>query len=114
MFGIKELGLETFVTLSVIVLFCSFLIWLLLTYRVFKVLEMKFPKVFDALGRPTLLSFNPVTSNLTFVKFLFKQEWRYCKDQEVQWLSRILLGIMVFFLAGFLTIFLAFSLNNAK
>lgn len=106
--------MDTFITLSVIVLFCAFLIWLLLSYRVFKVLETRFPKKYDAMGRPSLLNFNPLTSNLTFVKFLFSQEWQGCKDPELKWLSRILLSIMVLFLAGFLTVFLAFSLNNAN
>jgi hypothetical protein len=104
--------MQTFVTLSVIVLFCSFLIWLLLSYRVFKVLEMRFPKKYESMGRPSLFSFNPLTSNLTFVKFLFNQEWRYCKDKELKWLSQILLIIMVLFLAGFLTVFLAFGMRN--
>lgn len=104
--------MDTFVTLSVIVLFCAFLIWLLLSYRVFKVLETRFPKKYAAMGKPNLFNFNPFTSNLTFVKFLFNQEWQACKDPELKWLSRILLSIMVLFLAGFLTVFLVFSVQN--
>lgn len=106
--------MQTFVTLSVIVLFCSFLIWLLLSHRVFKVLETRFPKKYESMGRPSLLNFNPLTSNLTFVKFLFNQEWRSSKDKELKWLSQILLIIMVLFLAGFLTVFLAFGLRNNR
>lgn len=104
--------METFVTLSVIVLFCAFLIWVLLSHRVFKVLEVRFPKKYESMGRPNIFSFNPLTSNLTFVKFLFNQEWQSCKDPELKWLSRVLLIIMVLFLAGFLTVFLAFGLSH--
>ena len=95
------------------VLFCSILVWFFLCNRFFKILETRHPKKYESMGKPGLIAKNTMSSNLTFLKFLFKREWRDLDDAGLAALGEFMLVFFVIYMVGFLTLFLSVPLGYA-
>jgi len=96
------------------VLFCSIFVWFFLCYKLFKILEIRHPEKYENMGRPSLIMNNSLASNITFMKFLFKQEWRALNDTGLAALCTTMLIFFGFYLVGFLALFLAIPLGYAS
>ncbi len=95
------------------VLFCSVLVWFFLCYRLFKILETRHPEKYEAMGKPSLIMNNNLSSNITFMKFLFKREWRELEDSALSTLGKSMLIFSFMYIAGFLALFISVSLGYA-
>lgn len=95
------------------VLFCAVFVWLFLCHRLFKMLETKHPDKYASMGKPSLIMNNPLSSNMTFMKFLFKREWRDLDDTSVAALGRSMLVFFVIYTIGFVTMFVSVPLGYA-
>lgn len=89
------------------VLFCSVFVWFFMCYRIFKILETRHPEKYESMGKPSLIMNNSISSNLMFMKFLFKREWRTLNDFGLNNLGRSMLVFFGVYLAGFLVLFLS-------
>ena len=96
------------------ILFCSVLVWFFLCHRLFKILETMHPEKYESMGKPSLIMNNTVSSNITFMKFLFKREWSELEDSGVATLGKSMLVFLVIYMIGFLTLFLSIALGYVK
>ena len=94
-------------------LFCSVLVWIFLCNRLFKILETRHPEKYESMGKPGLIANNTMSSNFTFMKFLFKREWRDLDDAGLAVLGKFMLVFFVIYMVGFLTLFLSVPLGYA-
>jgi len=93
------------------VLFFSVFVWFFLCYRLFKILETRHPEKYESMGKPSLIMNNSLSSNITFMKFLFKREWRELGDSVLAKLGKAMLVFFVIYLVGFLTMFISVPLS---
>jgi len=93
------------------VLFFSVFVWFFLCYRLFKILETRHPEKYESMGKPSLIINNSLSSNITFMKFLFKREWRELGDSVLAKLGKAMLVFFVIYLVGFLTMFISVPLS---
>lgn len=56
------------------ILFSSLFVWFFLCHRLFERLENRHPEKYESMGKPSLFINNSLSSNITFLKFLFKRE----------------------------------------
>ncbi len=70
-------------------------------------LEARYPEKYESMGKPTLIKNNTMSTNITFIKFLLRREWRDLNDAELTKLSRFMLVFWIIYLVGFLTLFSA-------
>ena len=96
------------------VLFCSVFVWFFLCYRLFKILETRHPERYETMGKPSLIMNNSLSSNITFMKFLFKREWQELDDSGLEVLGKFMLFFFVIYTVGFLTLFLLIPLGYAS
>lgn len=96
-----------------VILFCSVLLWFFLCYRLFKILEVRHPEKYESMGKPSLIMNNSLSTNITFMKFLFKKEWRDLKDQSLASLSKFMLVFFVIYTVVFLILFMSITLSFA-
>jgi hypothetical protein len=96
------------------VLFCSVLVWFFLCNRLFKILETRHPEKYESMGKPSLIANNSLSSNLTFMKFIFKREWRNLDDSGLSDLGKFMLVFFVIYMLGFLALFFSVSLGYAQ
>jgi hypothetical protein len=94
-------------------LFCSVFVWFFLCYRLFKILETRHPEKYESMGKPSLIMNNSFSSNITFMKFLFKREWRGLDDSGLTILGKSMLVFFAIYMVGFLIIFFAVPLGYA-
>lgn len=83
------------------VLFCSVFVWFFLCYRLFKILETRHPEKYESMGKPSLIMNNSLSSNITFMKFLFKREWRELSDSGLATLGKFMLVFLAIYTFGF-------------
>lgn len=95
------------------VLFCSVFVWFFLCYRLFKILETRHPEKYESMGKPSLIMNNSLSSNIKFMKFLFKREWRELDDSGLEKLGISMLVFFVIYMVGFLTLFVSVPLGYA-
>ena len=76
------------------ILFCSVFVWFYLCNRMFKILRKRHPEKYGAMGKPSLIMNNSLSSNISFMKFLFKREWRQLDDESLDSLGK---GMLIFF-----------------
>lgn len=95
------------------VLFCSVFVWFFLCFRLFKILETRHPEKYESMGKPSLIMNNSLSSNITFMKFLFKLEWRELEDSGLAALGKSMLIFFALYLIGFLTLFISVPLGYA-
>lgn len=88
-----------------VVLFFSVFVWFFLCHRLFAMLEARHPEKYESMGRPTLIKNNTLSTNITFMKFLLRREWRDLNDVGLTKLSRFMLVFWIIYLVGFLTLF---------
>ncbi len=93
------------------ILFCSVFVWFFLCHRLFKILETRHPEKYESMGKPSLIMNNSLSTNITFMKFLFKREWRDIDDQGLTSLSKSMLAFFAVYLVGFLALFLLMPLG---
>ena len=86
--------------------FCSVFVWFFLCYRLFKILETRHPEKYESMGKPSLIMNNSLSGNITFMKFLFKREWRYLDDTGLATLGKSMLVFFAIHTVGFLVLFL--------
>lgn len=87
-----------------IVLLCSIIVWFFLCNRLFKILETRHPEKYESMGKPGLIVNNTPSATLTFMKFLFKREWRDLNDPGLAALGKFMLVFFLIYLIGFLTL----------
>ncbi len=95
------------------ILFCSVFVWFFLCYRLFKILETRHPEKYESMGKPSLIMNNSLSSNITFMKFLFKREWRDLDDSGLATLSKSMLVFFAIYTVGFLALFFSVPLGYA-
>ena len=93
------------------ILFCSVFAWFFMSYRLFKILETRHPEKYEAMGKPSLIMNNTMHSNFTFMRFLFKREWKGLKDKDLESLSKTMLVFFGVYTVGFLAFFVAVLLS---
>lgn len=96
------------------VLFCSVFVWFFLCYRLFKILETRHPERYESMGKPSLIMNNSLSSNITFMKFLFKREWRELNDAALTTLGRFMLVFFTIYTVGFFALFISVPLGYAS
>lgn len=96
------------------ILFCSVFVWFFLCYRLFKILETRHPEKYESMGKPSLIMNNSISSNITFMKFLFKREWKELDDTGLELLGRSMLVFIAVYLVGFLALLFAVPLGLAS
>jgi hypothetical protein len=96
------------------VLFISVFVWFFLCNKMFKKLALKHPEKYEAMGKPSLIMNNSLSNNISFMKFLFKREWRDLNDQSVASLGKIMSVFIALYLALFLVIFISVPLGLAQ
>lgn len=96
------------------ILFCSVFVWFFLCYRLFKILETRYPEKYQSMGKPSLIMNNSLSSNITFIKFLFKREWRELDDAGLAILGNFMLVFFAVYFVGFLTLFFFVPLGYAQ
>jgi len=95
------------------VLFCSVFVWFFLCYRLFKILETRHPEKYVSMGKPSLIMNNSLSSNFTFMKFLFKREWRELNDSGLATLGKFMLVFFAIYTVGFFVLFFSGPLGYA-
>jgi ABC-type phosphate transport system permease subunit len=65
------------------------------------------------MGKPSLIMNNSLSSNITFMKFLFKREWRDLDDSGLATLSKSMLVFFATYIVGFLALFFSVPLGYA-
>ncbi|WP_432454693.1 hypothetical protein ACRRS0_04260 [Agarivorans sp. QJM3NY_29] len=95
------------------VLFCSVFVWFFLCYRLFKILETRHPEKYESMGKPSLIMNNSLSSNITFMKFIFKREWRELNDSGLATLGKFMLVFFAIYIVGFLTLLFSVPLGYA-
>lgn len=95
------------------VLFCSVFLWFFLCYRLFKILETRHPEKYESMDRPSLIMNNSLSSNITFMKFLFKREWRELNDSRLAMLGKSMLVFFAIYTVGFFALFFSVPLGYA-
>jgi hypothetical protein len=73
----------------------------------FGILRTRHPEKYEAMGRPTLIMNNSISNNLSFMRFLFRREWRALNDHRLAALGN---SMLVFFVA-YTVVFIAVSLG---
>ena len=96
------------------ILFCSVLVWFVLCIRLFKILETRHPEKYESMGKPSLIMNNSLSSNMTFMKFLFKREWRELEDSGLAMLCKSMLVFFALYTLGFLILFFSVMLGYAS
>ncbi len=84
------------------VLFCSVIVWFFLCSRAFKILETRHPEKYESMGKPGIFMRNSLFSNIAFMKFLVKREWRSMGDSGLATLGNSMLVFFAFYMIGFL------------
>ena len=65
------------------------------------------------MGKPSLIMNNSLSSNITFMKFLFKREWRELNDSGLATLGKSMLVFFAIYMVGFLALFFSVPLGYA-
>lgn len=87
------------------VLFLSVFVWFFLCYRLFRILETRHPDKYESMGKPGLIMNNSLSTNITFMTFLFKREWRELNDPGLATLSKSMMVFFAMYTIFFLTLF---------
>jgi len=66
------------------------------------------------MGKPSLIMNNSISSNITFMNFLFKRECRELDDLELAILGRTMLPFFAIYMVGFIALFLLVPLGYAS
>ncbi|ATX80710.1 hypothetical protein Ga0123461_2309 [Mariprofundus aestuarium] len=96
------------------VLFCSVFVWFFLCFKLFKILETRHPETYKTMGSPTLIMNNSLSNNISFMRFLFKREWRDLNDDGLSSLGKGMLTFFVIYSICFIFIFFAVALGYAS
>ena len=78
------------------------LIWLFLVAKLFNLIEQNHPEKYQDMGEPHLLKNNTLSTNVAFMRYLFKKEWTLLGDPELTSLSTTMRRIFVTTLIVFL------------
>ncbi len=84
-----------------------------LIHRVYKILKNRHPEKYEAMGSPGLIMNNSISNNISFMKFIFKLEWKDLGDPSLSNLSGFLLVYFVVYSVGLLCLFFAVPLGLA-
>jgi hypothetical protein len=71
----------------------------------FKLLEKRHPAKFGAIGRPSLIMNNSLSTNISFMRFLFKKEFVGLNDPLISRLGNLMRVYLVLYLIGFAFLF---------
>ncbi|MDG1732869.1 MAG: hypothetical protein P8M49_12910 [Thalassotalea sp.] len=78
------------------------LVWFLLVTKLFNLIEQNHPDKFQDMGEPHLSKNNTLSTNVAFMRYLFKKEWTSLNDPELTSLSitmrRIFITTLIVFL----------------
>ena len=99
-----ESDLEKIFPIAFGILFCSVLVWFILCHRFFKILETRHPEKYESMGKPSLIMNNSISNNLSFMKFIFRKEWKQINDNGLAFLSLGMLYFIAIFSIGFLSL----------
>ena len=103
---------EAFPVLFVI-MFSSVFVWFFLCHRMFNILKTRHPEKYEAMGKPSLIMNNSISNNISFMKFLFKREWRGLGDNGMATLGKSMLVFFALYVIIFFSLFLAVPLGYA-
>jgi hypothetical protein len=95
------------------ILFGAVAIGFFLIHRVYEILEKRHPEKYEAMGSPSLIMNNSISNNISFMKFIFKLEWKDLGDPSLSNLSRFLLVYFVVYSVGLLCLIFAVPLGLA-
>lgn len=77
-------------------------IWFFLVTKLFNLIEQNHPEKYQDMGEPHLFKNNTLSTNVAFMRYLFKKEWTSLGDPELTSLSttmrRIFISTLVVFL----------------
>lgn len=90
-------------------LFVSVILWFYLCKKLFTMLEIHHPAVYEAMGKPSLIMNNTISNNILFMKFLFKREWRELNDMKIAALGKFMLAYAVAYMLALLLIAIAMN-----
>ena len=93
---------------------CAVFLGLYLSHRLYRILETRHPEKYEAMGKPSLIMNNSISNNISFIKFLFKLEWKELNDPGLSKLSGFLLVFSVVYLIGLVCVILAVPLGLAS
>ncbi len=93
------------------ILFGSVFVWFFLCHRLFKILETRHPEKYKSMGEPSLIMNNSLNTNRTFMKYLFKREWRDIEDPGLASLSKWMLIFISIYTLGFIILFVSVPLG---
>ena len=68
-------------------------------------LEIRHPEKYMAMGKPSLIMNNSLSNNISFMKFLFKREWKELNDENLASLGKGMLVFFIIYSIGFLVMF---------
>ncbi len=93
------------------ILFFSVFVWFFMCYRLFKILETRHPEKYEEMGKPSLFLNNTISNNISFMKFLFKGEWRGLNDVGLANHSKFMLFFFTIYIVGFMFLFFNFFIG---
>ena len=95
-------------------LFCAVIVWFYLCNRMFKTLETRHPEAYEAMGKPSLIMNNSISSNIAFIKFLFGRNWKVLKDEGLSKLGNTMLIFFMVYVVGFIFLVVSSSVAHAS
>ncbi|MEO8352247.1 MAG: hypothetical protein ABI680_10995 [Chthoniobacteraceae bacterium] len=87
------------------VLGLAVLIWFVLMTRFFRILRIRHPKIYDQLGRPTLIKNNTIQNGIAWSRFLLGGRFRKLDDPGLTRLGSIMQVFFYVYLVMILTLF---------
>ena len=76
-----------------------------LTNRIYRHLEEHQLEKYVLLGKPSLIMNNSISSNLLFLRFIFKSEWKELNDHNLESLCKKVIASYLIFWSVFLLMF---------
>jgi hypothetical protein len=71
-------------------MFIAVLVWFGLCVKLFNALKERHPETYENMGSPGLFRNNTFSNNISFMRFLFKKEWRTLDDEGIAKLSKFM------------------------
>jgi hypothetical protein len=65
------------------------------------------------MGKPSLIMNNSISNNISFMKFLFKREWKELNDPALSTLGQSMLVFFAIYTIGFVILLISVALSNA-
>ena len=88
-------------------MFIGVLVWFGLCVKLFNALKERHPETYENMGSPGLFRNNTLSNNISFMRFLFKKEWRTLDDKGISKLSKFMFIYIFVFIVLLIAYFYA-------